>query len=243
MIADYYSTSAEFYEMVAERHARTSGGPLAAALDGLDTSAGPVVEIGAGTGRLTGIIARKLPRAAIIAAEPSTPMRAMLTSRVFADPVLQERVTVVPEPAQKLLLPARISAAVIFGVLGHLTDAERGGLWGLLRERLPSGGRVAVELMGGHEARPIEPVRMLRQVIGTQTYEWWTSAAVAGPKLMRWNTTWKVFSGGELRRTVTDTYDWATLSLDELAEESGMTARPVGALGVPGSPEIGVLVR
>lgn len=243
MATDFYSTSAEFYEMVAQRHARTSSGPLVTALRSVDPSHGPVVEIGAGTGRLTELIANRLREATILAVEPSTPMRAILTSRVLNDPDLRRRVTVVADQAPDLRLPERISTAVIFGVLGHLDTADRGRLWEILRSRLPVGAPVAVELMGGHEARSIPPIRMLRETIGTQTYEWWTSAEVAAPKLMHWRTTWKVLSGNEVVRTVEDTYDWATLSLDELADESGMAARSLGGSGVPGSPEIGLLIR
>ncbi|WP_434739399.1 class I SAM-dependent methyltransferase [Micromonospora sp. SH-82] len=243
MVTDFYSTSAEFYEMVAERHVRTSVGPLATALRGVDPALGPVVEIGAGTGRLTRVIADRLPTARIIAVEPSTPMRAVLTSRVLADADLRRRVDVVAQAAPELRLPDRIGAVVVFGVLGHLGEEDRARLWELLRSRLPEGAPIAVELMGGHRARRIEPIRMLRETIGTQTYEWWTSAEVRTPTLMRWRTTWKVLSGAETLREVEDVYDWATLSLEGLAAESGMTARHLGGSGVPGSPEIGVLTR
>ncbi|MER7168881.1 class I SAM-dependent methyltransferase [Micromonospora sp. NPDC000207] len=243
MATDFYSTSAEFYEMVADRHVRTSSGPLATALRGVDPALGPVVEIGAGTGRLTRVIADRLPAARIVAVEPSTPMRAVLTSRVLGDVDLRRRVDVVAAAAPQLRLPARISAVVVFGVLGHLGEDERARLWDLLRSRLPVGAPVVVELMGGHRARRIEPIRMLRETIGTQTYEWWTSADVVTPTLMRWRTTWKVSAGGETLREVEDVYDWATLSLEGLAAESGMTARHLGGSGVPGSPEIGVLIR
>ncbi|WP_255308315.1 hypothetical protein [Streptomyces marincola] len=47
MVTDYYSASAEFYELVAARRVRTSAGPLITALSGVDASHGPVVEIGA----------------------------------------------------------------------------------------------------------------------------------------------------------------------------------------------------
>ncbi|GAB7045056.1 class I SAM-dependent methyltransferase [Catenuloplanes indicus] len=243
MATDFYSTSGEFYEMVADRHVRTSAGPLTTALRGVDPALGPVVEIGAGTGQLTRLIAGRLPAAEIVAVEPATPMRAVLTSRVLGEPDLRRRVTVVAGAAPDLVLPDRISAVVAFGVLGHLGDGDRARLWDLLRPRLPAGAPVVVELMGGHRARRIEPIRMLRETIGAQTYEWWTSAEVAGPRLMRWRTTWKVFSGHEVVRTVEDAYDWTTLSLEDLAAESGMTARHLGGSGVPGSPEIGVLVR
>ncbi|UCM87038.1 class I SAM-dependent methyltransferase [Streptomyces marincola] len=243
MVTDYYSASAEFYELVAARHVRTSAGPLITALSGVDASHGPVVEIGAGTGRITAVIAGALPGVPIIAAEPSTPMRAMLTSRVFGDPDLRDRVTVVAEPAQRLRLPPRIGAVVIFGVVGHLTGAERRALWRELRERLPEGGPIVVELMGVGAARRIPPFRMLRETIGEQSYEWWTQADPVGGAVMRWRTSWKVFRDGELVRSTSDSYDWENLSLEQLAAEAGMSSSLVSAAGVPGAPEIGRLVR
>ncbi|ONK09537.1 precorrin-6Y C5,15-methyltransferase (decarboxylating), CbiT subunit [Streptomyces sp. MP131-18] len=243
MVADYYTASAEFYEMVASRHVATSAGPLTTALSGVDIGHGPVVEIGAGTGRITAVIAEALPGASLIAVEPSTPMRAMLTSRVFGDPGLRSRVTILAEPAQRVELPARVSAVVIFGVVGHLSKEERVGLWRMLSERLPPGGPIVVELMGAGSTRPIPPFRMLRETIGEQTYEWWTEAEPVAGNLMRWCTSWKVFRDGRLVRDTTDTYSWENLTLEALAEEAGLSSRMISAGGVPGSPEIGILHR
>ncbi|SOD62661.1 SAM-dependent methyltransferase [Streptomyces zhaozhouensis] len=243
MVADYYTASAEFYEMVASRHVATSAGPLTTALSGVDTGHGPVVEIGAGTGRVTSVIAETLPTASLIAVEPSTPMRAMLTSRVFGDPDLRRRVTVLAEPVQHVALPARVSAVVLFGVVGHLTREERGELWRMVTARLPPGGPIVVELMGAGATRPIPPFRMLRETMGQQTYEWWTEAEPVADDVMRWRTEWKVFRDGRLVRSTSDTYSWENLTLEALAEEAGLSSRMISAGGVPGSPEIGVLHR
>ncbi|MFC7741239.1 class I SAM-dependent methyltransferase [Nocardiopsis composta] len=133
----------------------TSAPALRAALTGLDTGHGPVLDIGAGTGLVTAAIAEILPSAAIRSAEPSPAMRAVLTSRVFSDPGLRGRVTVLPEPAQDMPLPDSISAAVVFGVAGHIPRAERTELWRRLADRLPPGGPIVVELMGVETPRSI----------------------------------------------------------------------------------------
>ncbi|WP_117198761.1 trans-aconitate 2-methyltransferase [Nocardiopsis sp. TNDT3] len=221
----------------------TSTPALRAALTGLDTAHGPVVDIGAGTGLVTAAIAEILPSARIHSAEPSPNMRAILTSRVFADPDLRRRVTVLPEPAQDLPLPDSISAAVVFGVAGHIPRAERLVLWRRLAERLPRGGPVVVELMGVDTPRSIPSVRMCRETVGDQTYEWWMSGEPAGPGTMRWRTQWRVFRGGDLVRTVDDEYDWETFGVERLAEESGMSVRRLPRTGREATPEIGVLVR
>ncbi|GAB3213718.1 methyltransferase, FkbM family [Marinactinospora thermotolerans DSM 45154] len=216
---------------------------MRAALAGLDTSHGPIVDIGAGTGLVTATIAETLPSARIISAEPSPNMRAILTSRVFSDPDLRRRVTVLPEPAQELPLPDSISAAVIFGVAGHIPRPERTALWRRLADRLPPGGPIVVELMGVDTPRTIPFTRMVRESVGEQVYEWWVSGEPAGAGVMRWRTEWRVHRGGELVRTVADEYDWETFGVQRLAEESGLTAKRLVQAGREATPEIGVLVK
>jgi SAM-dependent methyltransferase len=240
---DYYSPAAEFFDLVGHRHMVTSTPVLRSALTGLDTGHGPVVDIGAGTGLVTTAIAQILPAARIHAAEPSPNMRAALTSRVFSDPDLRERVTVLPEPAQEVPLPDSISAAVVFGVAGHIPRAERVELWRRLADRLPPGGIVLVELMGVDTPRTIPYVRMCREPLGEQVYEWWISGEPVGPGTMRWRTQWRVLRAGELVRTVDDEYDWETFGVDRLAQESGLTFRRLPGGGREATPEIGVLVK
>jgi len=243
-VIDYYSTSAEFYELVATRHTASSGPPLSRVLQGVDTSYSPVLEIGAGTGRVTEVIASALPQAEIIAAEPSATMRAMLTSRVARDPDLRRRVTVVDGAAQDLPLPDKLSAVVIFGVAGHLTAPERVALWKRLAARLPVGAPIVVELMGVSSPRLIPPVMSLRETIGRQTYEWWIGGEPTEGDAMRFTTTWKVLrQDGRTVREVSDSYVWHTFDVARLAAEAGMTSRRVTEAGGQAIPEIGVLVK
>lgn len=211
-----YAAAGEFYELVAERQVRHSGPPLHAALAG---AAGPVLEVGAGTGRVTEVIAAALPSAEVIACEPAATMRAVLTSRVSRSSNLRERVTVVDAAAPDLP-PGPFGAAVLFGVVGHLEPADRGTLWARLAKDLPAGAPVVVELMGVTAPRTIPPVRMLREQVGEQTYEWWTAGEPDGPDRMRFDTTWRV-SDGRTVREVTESYPWYTLSPADLARESG----------------------
>lgn len=238
--ASRYRGSAEFYEMVAARQAPSSGPPLRVALTGTDTSTGPVLEIGAGTGAITRVIADILPDARILATEPSEVMRGILTSRVHRDPDLRRRVTVTPDPAEALPAGPSCCAAVLFGVVGHLTAPERAALWTTLRSRMAPGGRIAVELMGVAAPRTIPPVRMLREAIGEQTYEWWSSGTPVGADLMRFESRWKVFRGRELLREVTESHDWHTLTSADLARESGLRATRI--TDVDGAPTAEICV-
>ncbi|MYW01245.1 class I SAM-dependent methyltransferase [Streptomyces sp. SID3343] len=240
---DYYSTSAEFYDLVAARHVTSSGPALSAVLADVDATAGPVVEIGAGTGRVTQVIAAALPHARIVAAEPSATMRAVLASRVARDPDLRRRVSITDGTAQDMALPEKIGAAVIFGVAGHLDRRERIALWRRLAAHLAPGGLVAVELMGTAAPRPMPPTLSLSERIGRQVYEWWIAAEPVAADRTRFSTTWKVLDDdGRLVREVTDTYDWHAYDLDRLAAESGMTVRRITRVGSHVVPHIGVLV-
>jgi SAM-dependent methyltransferase len=238
---DYYSTSAEFYDLTAARHVASSGPALAAVLADVDPAAGPVVEIGAGTGRVTQVIAETLPTADIVAAEPSATMRAVLSSRVARDADLRRRVTVTAGSAQDMRLPDRISAAVVFGVAGHLEPRERVALWRRLAQRLGSGGLIAVELMGTAAPRAMPPTLSLRETIGRQDYEWWMAAEPVGPERTRFTTTWKVLRDGHVVREVTDNYEWHAYDIETLARETDLTVRHVTRVGGLVVPQIGVL--
>lgn len=233
---DYYSPTAEFYDLVGGQHWAHSDPALASALAGIDTGHGPVLDLGAGTGRTTEAIGRVLPDARIIAVEPSPGMRAVLTSRVVRDPDLRPRVTVVAARAQETELPERLSAAVICGVLGYLDREERAGLWHRLLGRLPAGAPIVVELMALGTPQSVAPMRIARQRLGDQDYEAWLSGEPCGPDRMRWSATWRVLNGEKLVREVDVTHEWYTFGIQDLAAETGLTAKQL-------TPELGVLVR
>jgi phospholipid N-methyltransferase len=235
-VIDYYAPTAEFYDLVGGQHWAHSDPALASALGGIDTAHGPVLDLGAGTGRTTEVIGRALPDARIIAVEPSPGMRAALTSRVVRDAGLRPRVTVLATRAQETELPDRLSAAVICGVLGYLDREERATLWQQLLARLPAGAPIVVELMALSAPQPVAPMRIARQRLGDQDYEAWLSGEPCGTERMRWSATWRVLNGDKLVREVDVTHEWYTFGIEDLAAETGLTAKQL-------TPELGVLVR
>ena len=231
---DYYTQSAEFYDIVAGQHWLHSDPALESVLAGIATSHGPVLDLGAGTGRSTEVVARTLPEAHIIAVEPSPGMRAVLTSRVVRNPDLRHRVTVVASTAQEVVLPDRLSAAVICGVAGYLDQRERQELWRRLRERLAVGAPVVVELMAVSVPQHVAPMRIARETVGEQIYEAWLSGEPSGPDRMRWKANWRVWLAGALVRELDVEHEWFTFGVDDLASETGMTGRQI-------TPELAVL--
>ncbi|MGJ6968541.1 Gfo/Idh/MocA family oxidoreductase [Streptosporangium sp. G11] len=241
-----YTPSAEFFDLVATEHAAGASAPaVARALAGADLSYGPVLDIGAGTGLLTEAVARARPDAEILACEPATGMRAVLTSRVFSDPYLRPRVTITADAAPELELPDRVSAVLLCGVLGHLDAGQRRRLWERLLRRLSPKGVVIVELMGVESPLVLPEARMATARAGRHRYEWWFSGAPDqdDPATMRLHTTWRVYRDDEdvPVRLVHDSYRWIPFGLRQVAEESGLHARLLPAR--PGAPPLAELTR
>lgn len=224
-----YGSTAEFYDLAAR------GVPeIGEVLAGADPSAGPVVEIGAGSGLVTEAIARALPGARILAAEPSTVLRSVLTSRVVGDPDLRRRVTVVPTSAQDLVLPDRMAAAVLCGVLGHLEAVERTELWERLLPRLAPGAPLVVELMALDG--PLPRTRLARARLGRTDYEWWFAAERGADGALDLHSTWQA---GD--RVTAEHYRWHPLTLDDVAAETGRTLRVLRAGAGANAAPLGVL--
>nr|WP_206210188.1 Gfo/Idh/MocA family oxidoreductase [Streptomyces sp. SID10362] len=241
-----YSPSAEFFDLVAAEHTATASAPaVATLLADADLSAGPVVDIGAGTGLVTEAVARARPDAEIIACEPSVGMRAVLTSRVFSDADLRTRVTVTADAAPDLDLPDRISVVLLCGVLGHLDADARARLWRRLNRRLAPGGLVVVELMQFERPSTLPETRLATATAGRHRYEWSFAGAPDETEdgVMRLRSTWRVYRDGarQPEREVHDSYRWTPFALADVVAESGMTARTLPTR--PGAPPLAVLTR
>ncbi|WP_446047078.1 Gfo/Idh/MocA family oxidoreductase [Streptomyces olivaceus] len=242
-----YTPSAEFFDLVAAEHTATASAPaIAALLADADLGAGPVVDIGAGTGLVTEAVAKARPDAEIVACEPAVGMRAVLTSRVFSDPDLRSRVTVTADAAPGLDLPDRVGAVLLCGVLGHLDADARALLWGRLTRRLAPGGLVVVELMGFEEPLDLPETRLATAIAGRQRYEWSfrgapDDAGGAADGVMALHSTWRVYreDTAQAVREVHDSYRWAPFGLKDVEAESGMTARTLPTR--PGAPPLAVL--
>ncbi|SOD62664.1 thiazolinyl imide reductase [Streptomyces zhaozhouensis] len=217
-----YDQPAEFFDLGAGEHTSRTGPAVVAALSGLDASAGPLLDVGAGTGLVTRQIADAFPDCEIVATEPAPGMRAILTARLAERADLAARVTVLPEAAHELVLPERLCGAVLCGVLGHLPPGARGDLLRGLAARLPPGAPIVVEVMGLTSPVSMPPTRLRSATLGRLRYEWWMAGEPSGEDRMRLDTTWRVFDGERLVREVRDHYHWYTVGLERLAEESGL---------------------
>ncbi|GAT67396.1 type 12 methyltransferase [Planomonospora sphaerica] len=224
-MTDPYERSAEFVDVMMAPHWEALGPPLAKALQAFEP--GPVVDLGAGGGLGTLVIAEALPDAEIIAIEPSLALRSVLTARMSERPALRDRVTVLPEGLLQAALPPRVGGVVAMNVIGHLTPEERHRLWDLLAP----GGRAVLNLQPPAEPVEVPMARFADLRLGRHRYEGWGRAEPAGPGSVTWHMAYRVYEGERLVREITTAYAWRVLgerALREELAEHGLALTPTG---------------
>lgn len=239
-MTDPYALSAEFYDIMAASQWQTAGPMVAEALAATDASKGPILEVGAGTGLSTKVIAEAVQEADIIAVEPSAAMRSALTSRLMADPELAKRVTVESEGIADIELPEQLSAAVVVGVVGYIEPEDRAVLWNHLAERLPPGAPVVVDVMALPKPMRVPNMNIARATIGTNEYR----VSIAGEPADRegaqqWTMGYEILKHGRKVRSFETSHVWQTFSIDDVIDE----AAPAGFEGTKITPHMAVLTR
>jgi SAM-dependent methyltransferase len=190
---------------------------LAAALAGVDPDAGPVLELGAGTGLGTDVLLETVPND-VLAAEPSASLRGVLLTRL-ADRGT-DRVTVFPGGATEVPLPDRIAAVVGMHMVGHLAPTDRKRLWTAMAERLAPGGPVVLNVQPPGAAEPVAEWPWSGVTVGGLTYEGTGSAEPTGPDSVRWRMRYRTRRGaGTVLTEATAEYAWWILTAEGLAAE------------------------
>jgi uncharacterized protein YceH (UPF0502 family)/phospholipid N-methyltransferase len=226
----YGTATAEFYELLATAHWERTGLELLDLLDGIDPTAGPIVDVGAGTGIGLPYLHAAAPDAELYAIEPSKAMRTALHTRLMLDPSLQGRVTVDPRPLASAL-PDRASAVVLSAVLGHLDESDRSLLWRYVNERMPAGAPLIVEILPPHRPIVLEPTLYKTLPVGRFSYEGWQAGEPADDRTMRWTMTYRVLDGDDLvgEQSVTSTYRcWSPDDIRQEVEPFGLTMEQHG---------------
>lgn len=234
----YGEATAEFYDLLATDHWERAGLELIDLLDGVDPAAGPVIDVGSGTGVALPYLQVAVPGAQLLAIEPSKAMRTALHVRLTLDPSLRERVTVDPRPLADAL-PASASAIVLSAVLGHLTDAELVILWRFVIERMPPGAPAVVEVLPPHRPTPIPFSKYAAVPVGRFTYEGWQEGEPLDDRTMRWTMTYRVLDGDTIvsEQTVRSTYRcWSVDDVRSAVEVLGLTVSEHGDVVVVRRP-------
>lgn len=218
---DGYARTAPYYDLLASSFWAELAPALTATLAGVDPKAGPLVDLGAGTGRSSFVALAAVPGAELWAVEPAASMRAFLLSHLALRPDLHERITVVASDVGGLEWPEQVAAVVACNMIGHLDAAERAGLWAALSDRLGPGAPAVVGLQPPSRPERIDATAMASVRIGRHAYEGWAEAEPTGPRSLRWRMTYRTVREEEVIEESVNTFDWWTLSSEDLVDECG----------------------
>ena len=221
-----YAVTAQFYDAMASEQHGPVDAQISEALKGLETPGYPVVDIGAGTGLTTQVIAKALPETEILAVEPDPAMRPAIMTRVWSDPDLRRRVSILPMSILAAPLPPVVSAAIASATLVHFSPQERERLWALLSARLSPAGLAVIEIQCPI-ARDVPETCMATARVGQVVYNGWASAQRIDESRQHWRIRYVAeLDGVEIDRQCTDYVCWAASAEQVLAE--------AGAFGLAG---------
>lgn len=219
MHQDEYRDSAEYLDILI-RDAWKSLGPLLTDVTRRSAPVeGRVIDIGAGSGVSTEVVARALPSAEVLAVEPSPALRAVLLAKLAGDADLARRVTVIDSAVQSAPLPERFGMVVAMNMLGHLDPESRRNLWEMLADRLSPAGCAVVNLQAPTSVEAVPDTRFCSVTVGRRTYEGWGSAEPTGTDSVTWRMRYRTLEGSTVLSERAVEYRWWVLSEAQLREE------------------------
>lgn len=213
-----YDASAEYLHLLMRPAWEQLQPRLVAALEGVDPHGGTLLELGPGSGIGTGILLDTVPDAPVLAAEPSSALRAVLLGRL-SDRGDAHRVTVYPGGATAVPLPARLAGVVGLHMVGHLRPHERRALWADLAPRLSPGAPVVLNTQPPDTAVRVPVSAPYAVTSGELAYEGRGGAEPTGPESVRWSMSYRTLHGDVVLGEATAQYDWWTVSAATLADE------------------------
>jgi SAM-dependent methyltransferase len=228
---DQYREIAEFVDILSHDAWHALGPALADVLRHGDFAGGPVIDIGAGSGLATAVIAQALPNADILAVEPSPALRAVLLAKLVVNSDLVKRVTVVDSDFQHAALPLRFGTVVAMNMIGHLATADRRALWALLAQRLAPQGQAVLNLQGPNRPTHVPESRFAEVAIGRRSYEGWGRAQPCGSDALTWHMRYRTLEDGVMVAERTLESRWQLISEEHLRAEladHGLVLRAVG---------------
>lgn len=234
----FYDRAGEFVGVLLPAVWQGMDAALTGALSGLDAGDDPIVDVGAGTGIGTAVIAAAVPGAEIIAVEPHRGLRTALLARIGGDDALRERVTVLDADLLAAPLPERISALVAMNVIGHFPPPDRRNVWALLAQRLTPQGRAVLNLYPPAGPQHVPATAMADVRIGRLRYTGTAAAEPAGDDAITWTMTYRVVDDGHTHTEFSATDHWYVFGPEQLAAELAEYDLHV----TPGNPAHGIQV-
>lgn len=219
-MTDEYAESGEFLDVLSRDAWAAMREPVVAALAGVDPSAGPLVDLGAGSGLGTRVLAALAPAATVLAVEPSSVQRAVLMARLVDDPSLGERVTVIAASAETVTLPDRLGGVLAMNMIGHLRPPDRRGLWRRIADRLAPGAPLVLNAQPPARAEAVPETDFASVPIGRYRYVGGGRAEPDGPDAVVWHMRYQVCDqDGKVEREFTAAYRWHVVTADLIEAE------------------------
>lgn len=208
MSVDEYAAVAGAYDLYASLSRPAQLAALDELLPLLQPDAGPILDVGAGSGAAVAAVLERLPGARVLALEPSRAMRSLILSRIAARPAWWDRVTVRPEDFFSASLPERIGGAILTGVLGHFDPGERAAVLAELAARLPERGAALLDLQQPERPCRVAPYEFTVATVGELGYRGIAEAWPVGAELMRWRMTYLCLDGERVLTEDTTEYEY-----------------------------------
>jgi SAM-dependent methyltransferase len=157
----------------------------------------PVLDIGAGSGRRTAVLADAVPDAEVVAVESSAAQRIRLMTRLAQRPDLQHRVTVIPQDLFTANLPDRWGGGIAFHLLCQLDVADRRRFLELLADRLAPDASMVMEWHYDAEApRTVADTLRFSITLGRREYQHWFTSTPAGSDATWVKNTYRILHDG-----------------------------------------------
>ena len=213
-MARSYAVTAEFYDLLqatdflatAERLLdRWLGEPLVGVLD-----------VGAGTGIATGLLARRVS-VTVHAVEPAASMRAVLLSRLAGRPELLSRVRLHARPVQRLGLHRAADFALCLNTMSSLDATDRASALDALARAIVRGGTLVVQRPPDSAGAPRYDLPTWQ--LGGDTYSGEVACTATADDLVQWRFTYRVSRGATILRTEIETFDGHLASADAFAAQ------------------------
>ncbi len=219
-MTDEYAAAGEFLDVLSRDMWAMLAEPVAAALTGCDPAAGPLVDLGAGSGRGTRLLAGLHADATVLAVEPSPVQRAALMARLMDDESLAARVTVIAAQAETAHLPDRLGGALALNMIGHVAPHDRAELWRRLAERLAPGAPLVVNVRPPARAEAVPEFEFTSIPVGAYRYAGSGRAEPDGPDAVTWYMRYRVRDEQDaVQREFSAAYRWHIVTPELLEAE------------------------
>lgn len=230
-MTDAYAATARAYELFAGPFRDAQFAALRELLPLLLPDAGPILDVGAGSGTLSAWVLEQAPEARVYALEPSPAMRSLALARLAAHPEWHPRITLRPESFFDAPLPARIGGAIALGVMGHFDAGERAAVLAEFAARLPIGGAALLDLQEPERPHRVAPYEFTVATIGEVTYRGIAEAWPVDTEAMRWRMTYLSLEGDRILTEETTEHLYHHPAPDLFIREAGDVGLTAGRLG------------